>query len=182
MDLFDTVYNGKPVSFDFTKDRNVMVNATEMAKIFGKKINHFMENETTKSFISECLKSRNSGFLNVESEADLYISKQKSGTWMHRILAIKFAAWLDPAFELWVYTTIDKILFEHYRNMEKGIRESARRRVRMDRIRNVLATNDLYLELQKLELEERQATYRRGKGNQKELNKYKMAFAGEEEE
>jgi hypothetical protein len=39
---------------------------------------------------------------------------------MHRILALKFAAWLDPAFELWVYTTIDKIIFGNYREIKEA--------------------------------------------------------------
>jgi len=43
--------------------------------------------------------------LNIESKEDLIISKQKSGTWMHRVLALNFAAWLEPAFDLWVYAT-----------------------------------------------------------------------------
>lgn len=41
---------------------NVMVNATQMAKVFNKKVNHFTENETTKMFLDECLNNRNSGF------------------------------------------------------------------------------------------------------------------------
>jgi hypothetical protein len=38
---------------------------------------------------------------------------------MHRVLALKFAAWLDPKFELWTFTTIDKILNEYYRNQRE---------------------------------------------------------------
>lgn len=45
------------------------------------------------------------------------ITKGRSGTWMHRVLALKFAAWLDPEFELWVYCTIDKLMFGDLRNM-----------------------------------------------------------------
>jgi phosphatidylserine/phosphatidylglycerophosphate/cardiolipin synthase-like enzyme len=64
------IFNGNEVSFSLDKENNMMVNATEMAK------------------------SGNSRFL----EEDLIVSKQKSGTWMHRILALKFAAWLNPEF------------------------------------------------------------------------------------
>ena len=39
-------YNGETVGFE-VEDKNVMVNATQMAKIFGKSINGFMENEST---------------------------------------------------------------------------------------------------------------------------------------
>jgi hypothetical protein len=74
-------------------------------------MNDFLSNQDTKDFIVECLNNGNSRFLRVEKEEDLVKSSQKSGTWMHRVLALKFAAWLNPAFELWVYRTIDEILF-----------------------------------------------------------------------
>jgi hypothetical protein len=55
----------------------------------------------------------------------LYTSKQKTGTWMHEILAMKFAAWLDPDFEVWVYFTVREILFESYREEEETLRTIA---------------------------------------------------------
>ena len=80
------------VTFILSKDNGVMVNATEMAKIFGRKVEAFMRNEDTQNFIAECLKSENSRFINISKEEDLYRSSQKSGTYMHRVLALKFAA------------------------------------------------------------------------------------------
>ena len=103
-------YNEQEIEFNLTQ-KTIMVNATEMAKIYDKQVIAFLRNDDAKNFISECLKSENSHFLGIEKESDLYISKQRSGTWMHRILALKFAAWLNPSFELWVYSTIDEILF-----------------------------------------------------------------------
>ncbi|GAB3568826.1 hypothetical protein GCM10027578_22130 [Spirosoma luteolum] len=136
------IYEGQPVEFDIADDK-LMVNATEMARIFGKKTENFLRNEQTQAFIQECLsyansrnsnglsygnsrnsddlknansrnsdelKNGNSRFLGIEKESDLYTSRQRSGTWMHRILALKFAAWLDPRFEIWVYLTIDQIV------------------------------------------------------------------------
>ena len=38
---------------------------------------------------------------------------------MHRILALKFAAWLSPSFELWVYITIDRILNTQRKELKK---------------------------------------------------------------
>jgi hypothetical protein len=86
----------------------MMVNATKMAKIFGKDVSDFLILKQTKDFISECLKNKYSG---IETEEDLFVTKQKSGTWMHRILALKFAAWLSPAFEIWVYRPLMESLF-----------------------------------------------------------------------
>ena len=113
-------FEKNPVTFLLSKDNGVMVNATEMAKIFGKEVARFMENDSTKNFINSCLKTRNSSFLNVKNVEDLYTSKQKSGTFMHRILALKFAAWLDPDFEVWVYSTIEQLLFGKHVEREKS--------------------------------------------------------------
>lgn len=186
------IFQDQEIDFEIT-GTNVMVNATQMAKIFGKKVNHFMENENTLSFIKTCLnvakKSRNSGFisdqnkdnypfsedgksenseflnevktaelrfLDIENEDDLIISTQKSGTWMHRILALKFAAWLDPEFELWVYTVIDELLFGHYRELEKILRKSAETRNKIDELREQLRDDPRFAELENLELQDKQ--------------------------
>lgn len=127
-------YNGSMVEFEI-KNENVKVNATEMAKIFGKQVEVFMRSGTTKNFIDECLKSENSRFLGIEKEEDLVVSKQRSGTWMHRVLALKFAAWLNPAFELWVYRTIDDLLFNNklrQKNYFKEKRELYKRKRALD--------------------------------------------------
>ena len=39
---------------------------------------------------------------------------------MHRVLALKFAAWLSPRFELWVYSTIEQLLFGKHVEREKS--------------------------------------------------------------
>jgi hypothetical protein len=126
MEALHFIYNEKEVDFLPSGNDNVMVNATQMAKIFGKQVNEFTSNQNTRSFIEECLKNGNSRFLSVRNESDLIDSRQKSGTWMHRIVALKFAAWLDPAFEVWVFMTIDKILFEHYREQKDATTEKLR--------------------------------------------------------
>jgi KilA-N domain len=81
-----------------------------MAKPFDAQIVKFMQTESTKNFISACLNSANMHYLNIQTEDDLYPSKQKTGTFMHRVLALKFAAWLNPDFELWVYRTIESVI------------------------------------------------------------------------
>jgi phage regulator Rha-like protein len=120
MEVVHFIYNEKDVDFLPSGNDNVMVNATQMAKIFGKKVENFTRLDDTKNFINECLKNANKRFLGIENEENLIDSRQKSGTWMHRVLALKFAAWLDPAFELWVYITIDKIILGHYREMKEA--------------------------------------------------------------
>jgi len=117
-------FNETLITFTLDKENTLMVNATEMAKIFDKQVVAFMRNEETKNFIFAVLKSENSHFLGIKSEEDLCTSKQRSGTFMHRILAIKFAAWLDPDFEVWVYNTIDKILFGRHAEREASLKKT----------------------------------------------------------
>ena len=92
-----------------------------MAKVFNKYPKDFLMLENTKAFISEAIKKENSPFLGIEKEEDLVISRQKSGTFMHRVLALKFAAWLNPRFELWVFSTIDQLLFGKFSEREKSL-------------------------------------------------------------
>lgn len=103
-------YNENEIEFDTQNE--IMVNATNMAKIFDKRIDVFLKTQPTRDFIDSILKfPPTGGNLSIESEKDLLISTGRNGTWMHRILALKFAAWLNSDFEVWVYSTIDNLLF-----------------------------------------------------------------------
>lgn len=53
---------------------------------------------------------------------------------MHRILALKFAAWLDPEFELWVYQTIDDIIFGSLNETESAIEQTVQIQTKMNAI------------------------------------------------
>jgi len=117
MEILHFIYNGQTVDF-FAGSDNVMVNATQMAKIFGKDVFQFTRIDDTNRFIKSCLKPQNCGLLGIKNESDIIVSRQKSGTWMHRVLALKFAAWLDPEFELWVFSTIDKILLGAFKEQK----------------------------------------------------------------
>jgi hypothetical protein len=93
-------------------DANVMVNATEMAKVFNKRIDFFLKTDQTKIFIDRLLFPPNG--VNKNKEEVIFANK-KGGTYMNRLLALKFAAWLDVDFEIWIYSTIEKIIFGHYK-------------------------------------------------------------------
>jgi len=126
------VFEEHNITFTLDKENKVMVNATEMAKVFNAEVARFMENKGTRDFIDACLKTRNSAFLNIEKEEDLYVSRQKSGTFMHRVLALKFASWLNPDFEVWVYLTIDKILFGKHVDREKSFERTIQLQAEMN--------------------------------------------------
>lgn len=122
------VFEENEITFLLSKDNGMMINATEMAKPFDKKVENFTRLEQTQDFIKSCLKfatqdenkTLKSVFSDVKIEEDLIISKQKSGTFMHRILALKFAAWLNPDFEVWAYSTVEKLLFGRHVEREQS--------------------------------------------------------------
>ena len=61
-------------------------------------IKKFFENQNTKEFISALIEEEN---LNGEKSAYLTSrGKYNGGTWMHPILFVKFAMWLNPRFEV----------------------------------------------------------------------------------
>ena len=106
-------YEGQQISFEFS-DGNKMINATEMAKPFkGKLAGDFLRLKTTKDFIL-ALESRYGNSHNGGNREVLRIiqggTPELQGTWMDELLALKFASWLSPYFEIWVYDRIQELL------------------------------------------------------------------------
>jgi hypothetical protein len=158
-------FNGTAIRFE-VENKNVLINATEMANVFGKKPDDFLKTEQTEAFINECCKDENYYELlglkkevqvesipletesqeenspletgvqvenirleNLEDRKKQFLKVmhggRNNGTWMHRVLAVKFAAWLDPAFELWVFRTVDCLIFGSYKEDEETLRAIA---------------------------------------------------------
>lgn len=111
-DIIKFDYEGQKISFEFA-DGNKMINATEMAKPFGKQINGFLRQKSTQEFII-LLEDRYANSRNGTTIEVLRVvqggTPELQGTWMDEKLALKFAAWLSPAFELWVYDKIQELL------------------------------------------------------------------------
>lgn len=108
--IFD--YEGHSISFEF-EDGNKMINATEMAKPFRKRVRDFIQNKQTQEFIY-ILESRYGNSHNGKNKEVLRVvqggTPELQGTWMDEKLALKFASWLAPEFELWVYDRIHELL------------------------------------------------------------------------
>ena len=85
-----------------------MVNATEMAKPFGKLAKDWLSNKSTKEFLSTLSAVRTIPL------TDLVEIKQggnsEQGTWMHEDVAMEFARWLSPAFAIWCNDRIKELL------------------------------------------------------------------------
>lgn len=104
------LYQGQEIDFQLTDKTEVMVNATEMAKAFGKETRVFLRTDHVKNFINVLEKE----FIQAPNSARIIENRGRNGIYFHRLLALKFASWLSPEFEVWVYKTIDNILFGPY--------------------------------------------------------------------
>nr|WP_262904991.1 KilA-N domain-containing protein [Hymenobacter pini] len=184
-------YDEQVVEFDLSGE-DVMVNATEMGKIFGKRPIDFLRQEHTKRFIEE-MKTAFPAFASVAptlanagnavlrqqnqlaSEASIVrtvnLGQAEGGeTWMHRLLALKFAAWLEPRFEVWIYQTIDKVLFENARKTNEVLREKIRLTSRRDELVQELQSYPAFQEYRQIESTLRTVGSRIARNNASQLD------------
>lgn len=102
-------YHGNPITF-LNKD-SLMVNATEMAKAFGKQAIDWLKTQSSKEFIDAYSKLKNVG------SADLVRVTRGGnmpGTWMHEDIALEFARWLSPKFAIWCNDKIKELMLKGY--------------------------------------------------------------------
>lgn len=169
MNVLHYIYNGKTIDFSLV-DNNIMINATQMAAAFNRRIDFFLKTDHAQAYIKALEKAYNSPNFNIKLKDNLPLNggslgqnegentpnlppfggslEQNEGqntpnlppfggrseskiiktingkaTWMHRLLALKFAAWLDVEFEIWIYTTIDRLLLGHFRELKEATTE-----------------------------------------------------------
>ena len=152
----ELIYQDTKIHFLVSNDENVMINATDMAKIFGKRTNDFINLEVTQNYIKAflyCGDSRNinNGIFRYLKIDDIYYTKPKIGTFMNRPLALKFAAWLDSDFEVWIYNTIDKLLFSKTKVLETKIIDMANRKTEIAILRSQIISSQNETAIQLLE-------------------------------
>lgn len=103
------VYQYEDNEITFFKGESVMVNATQMAKKFGKRVPDWLNNSYAKEFIaalSETRKSVSADLVRVVKGGD----PRLQGTWMHEDVALEFARWLSPKFAIWCNDRIKELL------------------------------------------------------------------------
>lgn len=122
-------------------DKNVMVNATEMAKLFNKRIDVFLKTQPTKKFI-ELLEFPPTG-VNLEPipKEEIIQTNHRHGTFFHRELAIEFAMWLDPIFKRWIINKIDEVLFGNYKKHWEAHAIQEEAKLEMERLKTEMLTN-----------------------------------------
>lgn len=99
-------YDGNEVTFR-NSEGVAYVNATQMAKYFGKQPVHWLNQSGTNDFIDELSKLRNRSLTEL-----VIVTKGGSnpGTWMHEDVALEFSRWLSPAFSIWCNDRIKELL------------------------------------------------------------------------
>lgn len=101
-------YNNTPVSFQMGEG-DLMINATQMAKAFGKRPADYLRLPSTNELIRAIVrKSHNSENQLVAKRAGA--PEFGGGTWMHEDVAIDFAQWLSVDFRLWCNDRIKELL------------------------------------------------------------------------
>lgn len=100
-------YSGSNVTFA-SKDKHVMVNATEMAKPFGKSCNDWLKTDQSKRMVSAISTSKKIDVTNLVKVTNG--GNTKNGTWMQEDVALVFAQWLSPEFYIWCNDRIKELL------------------------------------------------------------------------
>lgn len=101
-------YENTNVTF-LTEGGNVKVNATEMAKKFGKlkKPSYWLHTQQAKEYIQTLAKVKKSDLADLLS---VTYGGNQPGTWMSEDLALEFSRWLSPEFGIWCNDKIKELL------------------------------------------------------------------------
>jgi hypothetical protein len=100
-------WNGKLIRFRESDQYGCL---TDMANATGKRVSHWLENKTTKEYLS--VLSRSTGIpthilLEVNDSTG---TNEERGTWAHRRLCIRFAQWCSQEFAVQVDTWVEELL------------------------------------------------------------------------
>lgn len=129
------VYDYKGSQISFISGENVMINATQMAKSFGKRVPEWTRLQSTRDFLDnlwtvrknldpvvqkmhydiEQVDDKGLNHILKSFDRDLHLivttnGGQIQGTWMHEDVALEFARWLNPAFAIWCNDRIKELL------------------------------------------------------------------------
>lgn len=102
------IYEGSPVTFQIGEA--TMVNATEMAKPFGKRPVDWLNNQYTKGFLIDLAEVRNLTSADLVRVIKGGNDKNAQGTWLHEDVALEFARWLSPQFAIWCNDRIKELM------------------------------------------------------------------------
>lgn len=127
-------YNVCGVDVSFLVRGDVWVNATEMAKGFGKEPYGWLRLQSTKDYLDALIKFKSKretpqNLRSLENNQSLNLIQttegKNGGTWFHEDVAIEFARWLSPEFSIACNSIIKQIFKEGHVDLRQmlSIRE-----------------------------------------------------------
>lgn len=99
-------YNGTPITFQLGNG-DLLLNATQMAKPFGKRTPDWLSTKQARELISTLSAKTGIPVLELVSVNQ---GGNNPGTWLYQDLALVFAQWLSPEFYLWCNDRIKELL------------------------------------------------------------------------
>ncbi|GAB3177719.1 KilA-N domain-containing protein [Telluribacter humicola] len=169
-------YEGNEIAIDLHTAAG-MVNATQMAKAFeGKEPYAFLRQESTKAIIQLIIneenarrksdltpfQTRSENDEDVELVGEDFVVRtvnggKYKGTYMHRKLAIKFAAWLSVEFEFWMINMVETLLFGQIVEKRRVAEQIAKNKQREKELQKQINQSDMMQELKAIQRENKQA-------------------------
>lgn len=104
------VFNYMGNEITFLNGESVMVNATEMAKPFGKAPWKWLELPSTKEYIKALSENRSLAVNQLVTSVRGGNNPDIRGNWFHEDLALEFARWLSPKFAIWCNDRIKELI------------------------------------------------------------------------
>lgn len=101
-------YNGSPVTFQLGEA--TMVNATQMAKPFGKTTKDWLRLQSSQEFVNALVSVRQISLSQLVVTHKGNTSNYEQGTWLHEDVAMEFARWLSPQFAIWCNDRIKELM------------------------------------------------------------------------
>lgn len=97
-------YDTFNITFE-NKNGQLMINATEMARPFGKIVSEWKRLPSTDKFIEALNQTKGNSHSYIMAKEGV-----NGGTWLHEDLAIEFARWLSPKFAIWCNDRIKEVM------------------------------------------------------------------------
>jgi phage antirepressor YoqD-like protein len=96
-------YQGNDITFQIGNG-DVMVNATEMARPFGKRAGEWIRLPSTQNYL-DALEA-----MGKSHRSRLVYTENGVGTWLHEDMALEFARWLSPRFAIWCNDRVKELM------------------------------------------------------------------------
>jgi len=118
-------YQGKEINFN-DQEGSVMVNATQMAKLFNKTPKDWLRLQSTQDFLIALKNSQEADVPNGlfdegnKSLVQVVRGGSNQGTWMQEDVALEFSRWLSPSFAIWTNKHIKELLLKGRTALNQG--------------------------------------------------------------